>query len=697
MGKNARWPALLIACLLLSPLQAQDAAPEAPLDLARVREALVALDGPASRDAPLRVERRAALESLQDTLQMRELRLEAEGRGGDDVATTLPPAPSGPPFDTLALDEDRDRADAASSELAAIDAAIESLARDEERHAAELRRQRTEQRLWNERAQTASTVDDRNQSAARAELATWLARHAALLLEQSRESIVGARARKDGLQAMERTLSERIDRARQQQVLGADGLARALAGVAVEREDVARRLDELHALRLAYPEDAAALARAELAVRELDAILAGREQVWRLRERMLAQSGQDEEPAAAVAILDQAISQLADRLRWSERQLEYASASRPVGGPGSQAAAGLMERQARRDLQDAMRRSQVLLERTRDDVARAASLQGGPSALARVAATLRELARAVWETELFVVTDTVRIDGRDVQRDLGVTVGKSLGALFLLALGYAAARLAILPALRLLMRRLRVEPGRASTIIRWITTLLWLCLVIVVLKLARIPLVAFAFLGGALAIGIGFGAQTLLRNLMSGMLLLAENKVRVGDVLTVGGVSGTCADIGLRATTLRGFDGIDVILPNATLLESPIQNWTAVAPMVRREVRVMLPHAGAERMAAASIAQCAADEPGILASPAPEVLLSRLAEDGVELTLQVWVALTGGPSAPVVESRLRFAIARALSAQGIAIGAQRSTTIVAAQSERSRPFWADANPGSVVE
>jgi small-conductance mechanosensitive channel len=112
---------------------------------------------------------------------------------------------------------------------------------------------------------------------------------------------------------------------------------------------------------------------------------------------------------------------------------------------------------------------------------------------------------------------------------------------------------------------------------------------------------------------------------------------------------------------------------------------------------VVLPHAGAERIAAASMARCAAEEPGILASPKPDVLLSRLGEDGVELTLQVWVALNGGPSAPVVESRLRFAIARMLSEQGIPMGAQRTTTLVPSSDAGARPFWADADTSRVAE
>lgn len=103
-----------------------------------------------------------------------------------------------------------------------------------------------------------------------------------------------------------------------------------------------------------------------------------------------------------------------------------------------------------------------------------------------------------------------------------------------------------------------------------------------------VPLTAFAFLGGALAIGIGYGARNVIKNLISGVIILFERKVRVGDTVTVGSVSGEVIAVDLRATTIRGFDGIEAIIPNSTLLEQQVSNWTSGQPVLRRTIRLRL-------------------------------------------------------------------------------------------------------------
>jgi putative cardiolipin synthase len=87
-----------------------------------------------------------------------------------------------------------------------------------------------------------------------------------------------------------------------------------------------------------------------------------------------------------------------------------------------------------------------------------------------------------------------------------------------------------------------------------------------------------------LAIGVGFGAQNIIKNLISGVIILFERKVRVGDIVTIDGVSGTVTSVDLRATTVRGFDGIEAIVPNSNLLENRVSNWSYGDPTVRRAI-----------------------------------------------------------------------------------------------------------------
>ncbi len=102
----------------------------------------------------------------------------------------------------------------------------------------------------------------------------------------------------------------------------------------------------------------------------------------------------------------------------------------------------------------------------------------------------------------------------------------------------------------------------------------------------KIPLTVFAFAGGALAIGLGFGTQTLLKNFVSGVIILFERPFRVGDVLDVGGQRGTITGIGLRSSVLQLWDGTETLIPNSALLENNLTNWTYTNRAVRFTIAV---------------------------------------------------------------------------------------------------------------
>ena len=282
---------------------------------------------------------------------------------------------------------------------------------------------------------------------------------------------------------------------------------------------------------------------------------------------------------------------------------------------------------------------------------------------ARIAGALKQ----VWNFELFAVEDSTVVEGKTITTANGVTVGKSIGVLFLYAFAYwLLARLARLLE-RLMVSRFGVNQQAASVIRRWIMIAVSLVLVVMVLNLARIPLTVFAFMGGALAIGIGFGTQTIIKNVISGIIILFERKIRVGDIIALGGTTGHVTAVDLRASTVRSFDGVEALVPNSTFLENQVVNWTYSNSRIRREIHIGIAYGSPVRQAADIILGCAAEHGQVLKEPAPEVYLEDFADNALAMTLIFWVELSPSMSGRRVDSDLRFMMEKRLGAAGIAI------------------------------
>src|SRR5262249_52995021 len=144
---------------------------------------------------------------------------------------------------------------------------------------------------------------------------------------------------------------------------------------------------------------------------------------------------------------------------------------------------------------------------------------------------------AAWNFELFTVEQTIEVDGRQTAVPRAVTVAKLIEAPLLLLLGlFVAFRVTAL--LERLAHRRGVDAVRAGLTRRWALGILACACALASLVVAGIPLAAFAFLGGAVAIGIGFGMQNLIKNLISGVLLLIERPFRIGDEIVLGDLRG---------------------------------------------------------------------------------------------------------------------------------------------------------------
>ena len=215
--------------------------------------------------------------------------------------------------------------------------------------------------------------------------------------------------------------------------------------------------------------------------------------------------------------------------------------------------------------------------------------------------------------------------------------------------------------------RFKIDPQVASVARRWLMIAVSVVLIILILNLARIPLTAFAFMGGALAIGIGFGTQTIIKNVISGIIILFERKIRVGDIVAIGGTTGHVTAVDLRASTIRSFDGVEALVPNSTFLENQVVNWTYSNARIRREIRIGIAYGSPVRQAADVIAGCAEEHGQVLKEPPPEVYLEDFADNAILMVLIFWVELSPTLSGRRVDSDLRFMMEKRLAAADIAI------------------------------
>ncbi len=147
-----------------------------------------------------------------------------------------------------------------------------------------------------------------------------------------------------------------------------------------------------------------------------------------------------------------------------------------------------------------------------------------------------------------------------------------------------------------------------------------------------------ALLGGALGVGIGFGLQNVVSNFVSGLILVAERPMKVGDVIEIGSLVGQVRRIGIRSSTVHSLDGAEVIVPNAELISGQLVNWTLTDARRRVELAVGTGYAHDPREVKPILERVARTQPGALSEPKPEVLCTGFGESSIDFAIRVWTA-----------------------------------------------------------
>jgi small-conductance mechanosensitive channel len=275
--------------------------------------------------------------------------------------------------------------------------------------------------------------------------------------------------------------------------------------------------------------------------------------------------------------------------------------------------------------------------------------------------------KKVWSFEVLSFEDKVEVDGRTITGRIPVTLGMLLRAVLFFLVGYWLASLIARRIQAGLVTRGHLAEAQARTLRNWAMIVIGAGLVIGTLAVMRIPLTVFAFLGGALAIGLGFGTQTLLKNFVSGIIVLAERKVRVGDIVDVDGIVGTITEINTRSSVVRGPDDVETLIPNSVLLDNRVSNSTLSNQRVRRSLRVGVAYGTPPAKVMTILTEVAGRHGLVCKEPAPFAVFEDFGESALVFTLYFWLELPGSSNPMIITSDLRLMIEKRFSEAGCGV------------------------------
>ncbi len=273
----------------------------------------------------------------------------------------------------------------------------------------------------------------------------------------------------------------------------------------------------------------------------------------------------------------------------------------------------------------------------------------------------------IWNTNLYVAEETVVIDGQKVVRSRSVTVGKVIQALLIFFIGIFVARKLMVPVQRHAARKFTLNENDAQVFGRVTYYLIFICILIFSLVTVNIPLAVFTFFGGALAIGVGFGAQTLINNFISGLILIFDRSIRLNDVVEVDGQRGRVTAINLRSSQVRRFDGIEILIPNSVFLQQNVVNLTLSDPFTRYEITVGVAYGTSTRSAEEVIFRAVVAQQEVRSDPPPCVVFEDFAESSLNFRAFFWVNIDPEINSNIVRSEIRHRISEYLAEAKISI------------------------------
>lgn len=240
--------------------------------------------------------------------------------------------------------------------------------------------------------------------------------------------------------------------------------------------------------------------------------------------------------------------------------------------------------------------------------------------------------------------------------DRPVTMRKLVTALIILTIGILLTKYMLMSIKKRLLKVSSIQETSSATFLKILSYISYFLVVLFTLRMVNIPLEAFAFFGGAIAIGVGFGAQNLINNFISGFIIMGERPINIGDLIEIDGILGKVEEVGARCTRIRTGENIDILVPNSSFLEKNITNWTLIDHQIRTSVTVGVIYGSPVREVEALLLKAVKAHEKTLKKPDPFVIFNDFGDNALIFIVHFWVTTYRIVERRLIESAIRFNI-----------------------------------------
>ena len=250
----------------------------------------------------------------------------------------------------------------------------------------------------------------------------------------------------------------------------------------------------------------------------------------------------------------------------------------------------------------------------------------------------------IWKIDIFTIKEN------------NIELGNIITGIIVLILGMGLTKYLSRQIMSLFPGRLRKDISVRKSMETIFQYVLVVFVALFVLSIIGIPLTAFTFIGGAFAIGIGLGSQNLVNNFLSGLVLMMERPLKVGDIVELENRRGTVEHIGGRSTRIKTFENFRMVTPNSKLLENTVVNWSLVDNYLRREVSVGVAYGSPVKKVRDLILTAVFNHDNIEKEPKPMVVFSDFGDSALIFRVFFWIQIKDTVNPLSIESDVRFKI-----------------------------------------